>query len=373
MDFSLSEDHLTLRAAAQDFLDREVTLAPLLKPGATVADAGYDRLWGKIAELGWPSLIIPEVHGGLGMSYLDLTMIVSEMGRTLAPSPLFGTLAGTFAILAAGSPVQQGLLLGDVAAGSARLALAVSDTSGAIDEPEKGVVAVKVVGGYCLNGAKSFVVDAAAADRIIVAGAFEGEVAYFVVDRAHPGVQVEVLEWRDVTRQVCQVRLSDVPAERLTHGDAQTWPWVRDRLYLVLAAESAAGARAALDDAVEYAKGRVAFGRPIGAYQAIKHQLAEIAGLVECANAGVEYAAWALGEDDPNASMAATMAQSYASEAYREATHRNIQIFGATGFTWEMKNHLFYKRARANAELIGPPSKQREEVISMLEARAAAA
>ena len=114
-----------------------------------------------------------------------------------------------------------------------------------------------------------------------------------------------------------------------------------------------------------------AFGRPIGAFQAIKHQLAEIAGQVECAVVGVQYAAWALSEGDPRASLAAAMAQSYASEAYRDATHRNIQVFGAIGFTWEMKNHLFYKRARCNAELLGSPARLREEVMQFLEREAA--
>jgi alkylation response protein AidB-like acyl-CoA dehydrogenase len=135
----------------------------------------------------------------------------------------------------------------------------------------------------------------------------------------------------------------------------------------MLAAESAAGIEKVLLDAVEYAKQRVAFGRPIGAFQAIKHQLAEVVGLSECSTAGVHYAAWALTENDPRASLACAMAQSYASEAYRDATHRNIQIFGAIGFTWQMPNHLYYKRARANAELLGAARWQRERVIQLLE------
>jgi alkylation response protein AidB-like acyl-CoA dehydrogenase len=122
---------------------------------------------------------------------------------------------------------------------------------------------------------------------------------------------------------------------------------------------------------VDYAKQRVAFGRPIGAFQAIKHQLAEIAGQAECATAAVHYAAWALTENNDRAPLAAAMAQSYAGEAYRAATYRNIQVFGAIGFTWEMKNHLFYKRARSNAVLLGLPAQQREEVIRILEAAAA--
>jgi alkylation response protein AidB-like acyl-CoA dehydrogenase len=126
-----------------------------------------------------------------------------------------------------------------------------------------------------------------------------------------------------------------------------------------------------LADAVEYAKQRIDFGRPIGACQAIKHQLAEIAGQAECATAAVHYAARALTENDARAPLAADMAQAYASEAYRAATYRYIQVFGALGFSWEMKNHLCYKRARSNAVLLGLPAQQREEVIRLLEADAA--
>ena len=362
MDFTLSDDHLALRDSARTFLDKEVDLHPVLKPGSSVADAGYDRLWKQIVDLGWPGVVIPETYGGLGLDYLDLVMIIGEMGRTLAPAPLFGTLAGVWAIQAAGSEDQKTELLGAVAGGTSTLALAIADANGSYDAPGRDARATAADGGYRLSGAKSFVVDAAALD---------GQRRYFVVDAKASGVRVELADWRDVTRQVATVHLDNAPATLLSGTSEDIWPFVRDRLYLVLAAESAEGAKAVLADAVAYAKDRVAFGRPIGAFQAIKHQLAEIAGQVECAVVGVQYAAWALSEGDPRASLAAAMAQSYASEAYRDATHRNIQVFGAIGFTWEMKNHLFYKRARCNAELLGSPARLREEVMQFLEREAA--
>lgn len=370
MDFTLSDDHIALRDAAQSFLDKEVDLKPLLKPGASPADAGYDRLWPKLAELGWPSLIVPEAQGGLGMSYIDLAMIVGEMGRTLAPAPFFGTLAGTWAIMKAGTDDQKTRLLGPVVGGTCKLALAVADRTGGIGT---GVTATTAGGGHRLTGTAWYVVDAAAADRIVVAAQLDGAPHYFVVDPQAAEVAVALLDWRDLTRQVGTVTLTGAAGERLGGGDAATWPWLRDRLYLLLAAESAAGTHAALDDAVAYAKERIAFGRQLGAFQAIKHQLAEIAGQAECATAAVHYAAWTLTEEDPRATLAAAMAQSYASEAYRDATYRNIQVFGAIGFTWEMKNHLYYKRARCNAALLGAPAQQREEVIRFLERQAAAA
>jgi alkylation response protein AidB-like acyl-CoA dehydrogenase len=371
MDFTLSDDHKAVRDAAHVFLDKEVDLTPLLRPGASVADADYDGLWKKIVDMGWPGMVVPETYGGLGLDYVDLIMVVGEMGRTLAPAPLFGTLAGVWTVLAAGSEDQKAELLGGVVGGRLSLALAIADADGGYEAPGRGVTAEAVDGGHRLTGGKAFVVDAASADKIVVAAILDGARRYFVVDRTAPGVEVEPVAWRDITRQVATVRLDRVSGDLLSGSVEDAWPFVRDRLYLVLAAESAAGAQAALDQAVEYAKQRVAFGRPIGAFQAIKHQLAEIAGQGECAKVAVQYAAWALSEGDPRASLAAAMAQSYNSEAYRDATHRNIQVFGAIGFTWEMRNHLYYKRARCNAELLGAPATQREQVIQLLEREAA--
>ncbi|WP_084398741.1 acyl-CoA dehydrogenase family protein [Henriciella aquimarina] len=370
MDFALSNDHVFLQDSAAKFVNEQVDLSPLLRPGADVSHAGYDRLWSQISELGWSAITVPEAYGGLGMSYIDLIMIIGETGRTLAPSPLFGTLAGAWAMQAAGSDRQKSEWLPKLSDGL-KLALAMANENGSYDSTAPDVVAEPAKEGFKLKGAKSFVVDAASADAIVVSAMLDGRKDFFIVNSGAPGLDVEILEWRDITRQVCKITLSDVNAERLEESNDQVWPWVRDRLYLVLAAESAAGIKAVLDDAVDYAKERIAFGRPIGAFQAIKHQLANIAGVSEAAAALVQYAAWALSENDQRASLAAAMAQSYASEQYKQATHRNIQIFGAIGFTWEMKNHLYYKRARCNAELLGSPASQREQVVRILEHEAA--
>lgn len=371
MNFALSEDHEALRDSAASFLDKEVDLAPLLKHGATVANSGYDQMWEKLVDLGWPALTVPEAFGGLGMDYIDLIMIIGEMGRTLAPAPLLGTLAGSWAIEAAGSEEQKQEFLSAVAEGGLKLALAVASPAGDLTNAGDGVQATLAQGRYVLSGNKGFVVDAASADKIVVIAQGEQGNQFFLVDAKAPGVSVEVLDWRDITRQVCSVSFDSVDATLLENSNDGSWSWIRDRLYLVLAAESSAGIGVVLADAVDYAKQRVAFGKPIGAFQAIKHQLAEIVGQRELANAAVQYAAWALSVGAPGAPKAVAMAQSYASDAYKAATHRNIQVFGAIGFTWEMKNHLYYKRARANSELLGSPRDQREQVVRILEREAA--
>ena len=367
MNFTLSEDHLALRDNARAFLSKEVRLDPYLKPEANEKPVERDGLWGEIQKLGWAGIVIPEAYGGLGLTYIDLVMIVGETGRTLAPSALFGTLAGAWAVERCGSEEQKQALLPQVAAGELSLALAVADPNGDVNGLSHGAVASRAGDGWTINGEKSFVVEAGDADKIVVVADVDGAPAFFIVDAKAQGLAMERLDWRDITRHVSRISFKDVPAERLPQADGDSWSWIRDRLYLVLAAESTAGAEQVLDDAVAYAKERVAFGRPIGSYQSIKRDLAEVAGGNECARAGVQYAAWALSEGTVDASKAAAIAQSYASEQYCAATACNIQVFGAIGFTWEMRNHLYYKRARANAELLGSPREQREQIVRILE------
>jgi alkylation response protein AidB-like acyl-CoA dehydrogenase len=372
MNFALSEDHLVLRQSARTFLEKEISLARVLVPGATVADADYEANWSKIAAMGWPGLVIDEVYDGLGLSCIDLAMILGEMGRTLAPSPFLGTLFGAWAVQKGGSEAQKKDLLPAVAAGSTKLALAVAEASGAVDAPSREATARKQGQSWRLTGAKSFVIDAAAADWLVVAAQEEGgNRAFFLLEANQPGVQVDLLPWRDVTRQVADVRLKDAIGERLAVDDAALWPWLRDRVLFALATESAAGAQRVMEMTVDYAKERMAFGRPIGSYQAIKHSLADMLGQVECSNAATLYAAWALSENHARGSLAAAMAKAYTSDAYMAVSQRSIQIFGAIGFTWEMVNHLYFKRARANAELFGSARAQRARVIDMVERKAA--
>ena len=223
---------------------------------------------------------------------------------------------------------------------------------------------VSVDGGR-LDGEHEFVIDALGANKLVVS-AFDGSSwGFYIVDSDADGVTVRVQPWRDITRQVCKVSFKNVLAEKMPGDVKIMWPKLLDRIACYLAAENVGGMRQVLKDSVEYANERVAFGRPIGAYQAIKHPLAEMLGKVESASTAVLFSAWALDGDDERASMAASMAKAFSCDAYLQATHRNIQIFGAIGFTWEMKNHLYYKRARGNAELFGTIRSHRDNVVNM--------
>jgi alkylation response protein AidB-like acyl-CoA dehydrogenase len=373
MDFALSEDNVMLQQSARTFLEKEISLARVLVPGATVADADYAGNFSKIAALGWQGLVIDEAFGGLGLSCIDLAMILGEMGRALAPSPFLGTLLGTWALQKGGSLDQKQGLLPKVATGSVKLALAVAESNGTVDGPGREAVARKQAGTWQITGVRSFVIDAAAADWLVVTAldAASGRRMFFLADVDQDAIQTDPLPWRDVTRQVCDVRFKDAVVEPLSLGDDVLWPWLRDRILFALAAENAAGAQRVLEMTVDYAKERTAFGRPIGGYQAIKHALADMLGLAECSNTAMLYAAWALSREDARAPLAAAMAKAYSSDAYVQAAHQSIQIFGAIGFTWEMKNHLYYKRARANAELFGSARAHRSRVIDMVEKKAA--
>jgi alkylation response protein AidB-like acyl-CoA dehydrogenase len=300
-------------------------------------------------------------------------MIVEELGRTLTPSPFLGTLLGTLAVMKGGDRGQKMRLLPRVAAGELSLALALSEPGGREDGPDRKTVAVSQGSEWRITGAKSFVVDAADAQMLVVAARETGEEVrrLYLVDTSQPEVQVAIEPWRDITRQVCTVTLDSARAELLGDGAAGVWPWVRDRALLALSAENAAGLRHVLDVTADYARQRVAFGKPIGAYQAIKHALADMLGQAECARTAVLYAAWALSQEDERAPLAAAMAKAYSGDAYVEAAHRSIQVFGAIGFTWEMPNHLYLKRARGNAELFGTATQLRSRVLDLARAELA--
>ena len=388
MNFALDDDHRMLRDTARVFLEKEINLDPILKnPKSTVANSGYAQNWEKIAELGWPGLVIPEEYGGSGMTILDLVMILQEMGRTVAPTPLLGTLAGTWAVLKGGSEAQKQKLLPAIAAGETKMAYAVCNADGSYDGPASDAkVATSGAAGALqgppgwmaspkikINGSKSFVVDGASADVLVVAAENGGKRGLYLVDAKQPGVETKVLPWKDITRGVATVTFKDADAERLADSDEDIWPWVRDRVILAIAADSAGGLQRIIEMSTEYAKERVAFGKPIGAFQAIKHGLADSYGTSEASAVGVLYAAWALSEDNDEGPISAAMAKAYTSDAYCAATHQSIQIFGAIGFTWEMKNHLYFKRARSNAELFGGSISQRSRVLDLAVGRKAAA
>lgn len=359
MDFALTENHRMLRDSAASFVNKETSLDALLVPGATVQQAPLVENWRKMCALGWSGLAVPEELGGVGLDCVDLTMIVTELGRALIPNTLAGQTFGIWALLAAADKGQQERLLPELAEGSARIALVPPIDSNAVSAANDR-----------LDGSHPFVIDAADVDWLVITALNDKrEWVMYLVDAHAEGVSLSLQPWRDITRQVCRVELRDVCGEPLQADVRAVWPVLHAHISLWLAAENVGGMKQVLDSTVEYAKERRAFGRPIGAYQAIKHPLAEMFGHVESAATANLYAAWALSEGDERALLAASMAKAYSSDWYTDATHRSIQIFGAIGFTWEMKNHLYYKRARGNAGMFGDVQHHRDNVINLATGR----
>jgi alkylation response protein AidB-like acyl-CoA dehydrogenase len=253
------------------------------------------------------------------------------------------------AILAAGSDEQQARLLPGIASGEVLATAAFGD-------PKASVTA----DGPALSGPVRFVVDGMTANLLIVP---VGD-ALYAVDAAATGVERQPMTALDLTRPQATVTLSGAPAERLGDGDPAATRQAVDYALACLAAEMAGGARRCLEASVEYARDRIAFGVPIGSFQGIKHQLAELYMKVEQAASVAYHAAGAAAENDPELSLVASIAKAYCSDAYTEMATENIQIHGGIGFTWEHDAHLYFRRARASEVMLGDASFHRERIAA---------
>jgi alkylation response protein AidB-like acyl-CoA dehydrogenase len=369
MELELSDEQRALRDAARAFLERE---APISYARAMLEDErGWrEDVWRRMAELGWTALPFPEEVGGIGQGFVALSILLAEMGRVVLPGPYFSTvvLAG-HAILDAGSEAQRKEWLPRIAAGELTAAFAFEEDPPSYDEAAVRCAATPDGAGWRLRGEKRFVIDAASAERLVVAARAEDGVGLYLVARDDPAVAVAPVRTMDGTRRVAHVRLDGPAAERLGDGG---WPAVRrvlDRACVALAAELLGAAERVLERSVAYAKERVQFGRPIGSFQAVKHRLADMAVEVESLRNAVAYAAWAVERDHPDAPLAASMAKAYGSDAARRITASGIQVHGGIGFTWEHDMHLYFKRAKASEAAFGSADWHRERIARLLERR----
>ena len=331
-----------------------------------------------MADLGWLGLVFPEEYDGVGSSFLDLAALLEEMGRALLPGPFVPTvvLAGR-PILAAGTEEQKQEFLPKIASGDMILTLALTEPSGSLKAAGVTVLATPAGDDFIIEGTKLFVPDAHIADYILcVARTKDGPtkeegITLFLVDANTAGVQTEVLN--TITgEKLCEVifRNVTVPKENILGELHKGWPIVQRLLVEATVAESCwmiGGARWALEDTVQYAKERIQFGRPIGSFQAIQHKCADMAAEVEGATSIAYYAAWAVSEDDPQGTVAASMAKAYCSDIYKHITAEGIQIHGGIGFTWDHDMHLYFKRAKASEVAFGDGDYHRDLVANTLD------
>jgi alkylation response protein AidB-like acyl-CoA dehydrogenase len=377
MDFGFNEEQELLRSTARKFLENECT-SEIVRKRMAEPDGVTGELWAKVAEQGWLGLIYPEEYGGSGLGFVDLSVLMEEMGRAVMPGPFFSTvLQGGLAILEAGSPAQRKAWLPKVAGGEAKVALAWTEPSARWDAAGVTTVARKSGAGWVLHGTKLFVLDAHIADALVVVARVgesrkpEEGISLFLVPKTARGLAVTLLPTMDQTRKLCEVTLADVsvPSDALLGAEGAAWaPLSRvvERATTALCAEMCGGAQRVLDMTTDYAKIRIAFGRPIGSYQGVKHKAADMLVDVENAKSLTYYAAWAVDENVPEAPLAVSMAKAYVSDAYRKVAGAGIQLHGGIGFTWEHDLHLYFKRAKSSEFTFGAATYHRERVAQLI-------
>jgi alkylation response protein AidB-like acyl-CoA dehydrogenase len=363
VNFAFSEEQEELRRSVRRFLDDKSPISEVRRLMETTE--GYDpAVWAQMgSQLGLQGLAIPEEYGGSGFTYVELIVVLEEMGRSLLCASYFSTVAlAANAILTSGDDAAKKELLPGIASGDAIATLAFTEDNGRWDEGGITTTATRAGDGWTLDGHKMFVLDGHVANLLVVAARTPAGLSLFAVDENAPGLTRTPLATMDQTRKQARLELSGTPA-RLIGADGGASAGLSKTLDLAavaLAAEQVGGAQQCLDMSVEYAKQRVQFGRPIGSFQAIKHKCADMLLEVESAKSAAYYAGWAAAEASDELPVVASLAKAYCSDAYFHAAAENIQIHGGIGFTWEHDAHLYFKRAKSSELLLGDPTYHRE-------------
>lgn len=371
---AFTDEHEELRATVRQFLADHSDEQAVRNHMAS--ERGYDaEVWQQLAEqMGLAGLIIPEDRGGAGFGFTELCVVAEEMGRALLCAPFLSTaVMATGALLQCATDKAQGELLPDIASGARSATLAYVDAKGRWDLAGIAMTAQEKDGGWVLDGAKGWVVDGHTADLILVVARTDAGLELFSVAAGASGLTSEPLPELDLTRKLATLSFASTPAVKLSEGDqTSTLERVLALTHAALAAEQVGGAQWCLDTAVDYAKTRLQFGRPIGSYQSIKHKCADLLIDVEFAKSAAYNACFAAADclesdEEWDAFIeSAHLAKSFCSEAYFHAAAENIQIHGGMGFTWEHPAHLYFKRAKASELLFGDPTHHREALAERL-------
>ncbi|MBE0415874.1 MAG: acyl-CoA/acyl-ACP dehydrogenase [Dehalococcoidia bacterium] len=375
MNLDFTEEQEMLRTSARDFLTTECpkTLVRELEE----SEKGYSpELWKKMAELGWMGLVIPDKYDGMGMQFMDLAVLLEEMGRNILPGPFFSTVVlGALPILSAGSEEQKKEILPKIAGGKAILTMALTEPSATYEASGVHTKAVARGNSFILNGTKLFVENAHIADYIICVtrtkdGASPEEgITLFLVDAKSPGIKCAVIPTIALDKQ-CEVVFENVsvPKKNMLGELDKGWPLVArtlEQATMAKCAEMIGGAQAALDMTVAYAKERVQYGRPIGAFQAIQFYLSDMWMKVTMSKNITYEAVWMVSEGLPCTEKVA-IAKGWVNDAYKFVTERGVQVHGAIGTTRDHDMGLYYRRAWAADQTFGNTDFQREVVARQM-------
>jgi len=364
MELVFSPEQDELRRSVRRFIETKTPLSAVRQQMET--EQGHDAaLWHQMAQLGLQSIAIPEEYGGAGSSFVDLAIVLEELGRGVVPSPFFASaVLAAYALLDADDDAACRDYLPGIADGSRIGTLAFTEDSGAWDLGSITMSAVPNGDGWSLTGAKSFVVDGHVADLVLVAARTSTGISLFAVEGNADALVRTALPTLDQTRTLARLVFDSTPARLIgVDGGAEvTLARTLDKAAIAQAAEQLGGAQAALDMAVDYAKVRQQFDQPIGSFQAIKHKASEMLLQVESARSATYYGMWAVADESDEVPIVASLVKAYCSEAFFHAAGENIQIHGGIGFTWEHDAHLYFKRAKSSQLFLGDGDYHRENL-----------
>jgi alkylation response protein AidB-like acyl-CoA dehydrogenase len=367
--FDLTDEQQAIKSTAREFLAARYKSERIRE--LAESEQGFEQSdWGEMAELGWPGLALPEEWGGQGLGIVDLAVLFEEMGYALAPSPLLSNTICGLALACCGSDDQRERWLRPLAAGEKRGTPALWDAGSTATPGGFAMEAREDGDAVVLDGEKVLVMDAGSADFLMVATA-DGR--RHLVESGAEGLTIAAEKSIDPTRRLFSARFDGVrvAAEDTLPGEEADYYPVFFSLCVALASESTGIAQRTMEMAVEYAKDRKQFGRPIGSYQAVSHRCAQMLLETENARSAVYGAAWAADAEPEALPLAASMAKAYASDAGWRVPDASIQVHGGIGFTWEHDLHFFLKRGKANAAMFGDARWHRERVAAAVLTRAA--
>jgi len=375
MDYELNEEQRILQKAAADFLKKECPKE--LVRSLDDSDEGYSpQLWRKMAELGWMGLMLPEKYAGSEWSFLDMAVLLEEMGYNICPGPFIPTtILGSFPLLKAGSEDQKKAFLPEVARGDLILTMALTESDGGYEPSTLKVKAVREGDEWVIDGTKLFVPDALVADYILCVARTsetpdpETGLTIFLVKAKPAGVKVTPLKTISKDKQ-CEVTFDNtrLDADSVIGPVDQAWPIVKavlDRAAVARSAETLGAMRATLDMTLSFVKEREQFGRPIGSFQSIQHYLADMWLDILGTRNLILQAAWKLSTDEP-ADREVSMAKVRAGEMGRKVTTVGHRIFGAIGFTMEHDLHLYHRRTVAADLAFGDSHFHHEQLAKSL-------
>ena len=366
MNLDFSDEQNQLRDQVRRFLEERCP--PKAVRAVLEGDANHDAaLYEGLAELGVLGAAIPEEYGGVGLGHLELCVLAEELGRVLAPVPVASSIyLVAECLMQAGSEEQKSAWLPKLASGETIGCWAINEGSGRM-QPSK--ISARFENGK-LTGTKSPVADGAIADLAIVAAREGDGVSLVLVDLSAGGVSRENLNSVDPTRAQTRLSFEDAPATRIG-GTGDGWhiaTQVMDRAAILMGFEQLGGADRSLEMARDYALERMAFGRQIGSFQAIKHMLADMYVSATLARSNCYYGAWALATSAAELPVAAATVRVSATTAFQHCAKNNIQTHGGMGFTWEYDCHLYYRRSNALALALGSLSTWESLLIERMSA-----